>query len=274
MNWKKMTVGKKIGVGFGIVLTLLTVVGLLSYVGVDQIVGNAKTVIAGNQLDGELAQKEVDHLNWANQVNALLTDKNLHELTVQTDHHKCGFGQWLYGAGRQEAEAMVPGLKPLLQKIETPHQHLHASAIAIGQLYKQVDAKLGGFLREKKGDHLAWTNAVKDALIKNSQSKLAVHMDPRQCGLGKWLYSAETTAKRSADPELDALLRALEEPHNKLHQSAHRIEELLMAGDTQGAIDFYERTVAPAATSPWRRAPPSRPPPSRRPPHRWRRWPP
>ena len=77
-----MTIGKKIGMGFGVVMTLLAVVGVLSYTGVGGIVDNASAVIGGNQLDGAMAQKEVDHLNWANQVSALLTDANVTTLDV------------------------------------------------------------------------------------------------------------------------------------------------------------------------------------------------
>ena len=87
MNWENLTIGKKVAVGFGVVLTLLTVVGFLSYTGVGGIVTNAGQVIDGNKLDGVLAQKEVDHLNWTGKINALLTDKNVTELTVQTDDH-------------------------------------------------------------------------------------------------------------------------------------------------------------------------------------------
>ena len=37
MNWKNMSFGKKIAVGFGTVLTLLTLVGVLSFTGVGSI---------------------------------------------------------------------------------------------------------------------------------------------------------------------------------------------------------------------------------------------
>ena len=50
MSWKKMTIGKRITLGFGMTLILLVVVGLLSYFGVDTIVSEAKEVISGNQL--------------------------------------------------------------------------------------------------------------------------------------------------------------------------------------------------------------------------------
>ena len=89
MNWKNLTIGKKVAFGFGVVVTMMAVVGFLSYTGVGGIVTNAAQVIDGNELDGILAQKEVDHLNWANKVNALLTDESVTELNVQTDDHLC-----------------------------------------------------------------------------------------------------------------------------------------------------------------------------------------
>jgi methyl-accepting chemotaxis protein len=46
-------------------------------------------------LDSLLAQKEVDHLNWINKVNGLWTEPNMRQIDVQTDDHKCDFGQWL-----------------------------------------------------------------------------------------------------------------------------------------------------------------------------------
>ena len=76
-----MTIGKKINGGFGVVLSLLIAVVVLSYT----IVGDVGDVVKGSQLDGELAQKEVDHLNWVKKVNTLLTDDTVTQLDVQTD---------------------------------------------------------------------------------------------------------------------------------------------------------------------------------------------
>lgn len=139
MSWNNLTIGKKVALGFGLIIVLLGVVGLLSFSGVKGIVYNAGQVIEGNKLDGMLAQKEVDHLKWANNVNALLTDDSVTELKVQTDHKQCGFGKWLYGEQRQAAEKLVPGLAPLLKSIEEPHHRLHASAIEIGKHFNQAD---------------------------------------------------------------------------------------------------------------------------------------
>ena len=167
MNWSTMTIGKRIGIGFGIVLILLAIVGVIAYTGTVGIVTNAEEVIDGNRLDGNLAQKEVDHLNWVNQVNALLTDENITKLTVQTDDTKCGFGKWLYGEGRKQAETLVPSLAPLLKEIEAPHKALHESAIAIDKVFEQANPRLPTLLVEREVDHLTWAAKIRDAFINN-----------------------------------------------------------------------------------------------------------
>ena len=247
MNWRNMTIGKRIATGFAIVLVLLALVVGLSYTGVGGIVSNAQEVIGGNQLDGNLAQKEVDHLNWANQVNALLTDEHVHELKVETDDHKCGFGKWLYGDGRKRAEKMVPSLAPILKQIEAPHRHLHDSAIKIGQLYQQVDVSTGNFLREKKTDHLAWAHQVKDVFVDEKLNKIKAESDPHKCSLGKWMYSDAVAKMRSQDPAFENAWKALEGPHAELHESAKTLQKFLDEGDRDGARFFYMDTTKPLA---------------------------
>ncbi len=247
MKWKNLKLSKKFAVGFGAVLIMLTIVGVWSIQGIGGIVDNATQVIEGNKIKADMVQKTVDHLNWAGDVNKLLNDDTVHELHVQTDDHLCGFGKWYYGEGRIHAETLVPSLKAILTKIEEPHHKLHQSAIGIAQKYTDADQQLGGFLREKKTDHLSWTHKVKDAFIDQTITKLGVQMDPNQCSLGQWMYSPETQALLLKSPELAAAIHALETPHNKLHQSAEQIEKLLVEGKRVEAIQYYNENTEPAA---------------------------
>ncbi len=242
MNWKEMTIGKKIGTGFGIVLILLTLVGILSYSGTRGIVGNAEEVIDGNKLDGNLAQKEVDHLNWANQLNALLTDDTVTELKVQTDHQKCAFGQWLYGEGRKEAEHLVPSLAPLLKDIEDPHKSLHNSAIAIGKVFRQANPNLPTLFVQREVDHLKWAAKIRDAFIQQ-KDELGVQTDPTQCGLGKWLNSDEARAAyEHGDNDFRRVWDDMIQSHKALHQSAVgiasnlRYQELKTLAEKKSAV--------------------------------------
>ncbi|MBT8338744.1 MAG: methyl-accepting chemotaxis protein [Desulfatitalea sp.] len=245
MNWKNINIGKKFAVGFGSVLLLLAVVAGWSFVGINHIVDDAEEVISGNQLDALLAQKEVDHLNWVGQLNALLTDDNVTTLQLETDDHKCGFGQWLYGDGRKAAEALVPSLAPLLKEIEEPHHRLHASAKEIGRLYQPADLDLGTFLREKKTDHLLWLHRVKDVFVDRSLDQIDVEFDPRRCSLGQWMDAPETRALMQKEPAFAGLWDALALPHEQLHASAATIQTLLARGERDKARAFYMSNTKP-----------------------------
>jgi len=222
--FKNMSIGKKIGLGFGVVLLLLAVVAVWSVTGINGIVVNAGEVIDGNKLRAEMIQKEVDHLNWANAVNALLTDEHVTELNVQTDPHKCAFGVWYYGEERQEAEKLVPQLKGLMADIEDPHARLHQSAINIDKVFHQADLHLPTFLAEKEADHLKWVNDCQMLFLKNME-KLEVQTDDHKCSLGLFLFGDKGREVAASDPELARLINALKEPHRELHESAIHIQK-------------------------------------------------
>ncbi len=216
MDWKNVTIGKKIFIGFGITLVLMVLLGVMSYTGVSGIVNSASQVIDGNKLDANLAQKEVNHFNWVNKVNALLTDDNVTKLDVQTDDHKCSFGKWLYGEGRTRAEEMVPGLAPLLKEIEEPHHKLHHSAIGIAKNYVQADENLPDFLAAKELDVLKMAAEVNNLFLENP-SEIVIRTDPRKCDFGKWLYGEGAKNTCEGHPKLGGLAELLRGRHANLH---------------------------------------------------------
>jgi methyl-accepting chemotaxis protein len=245
MIWNNWTIGKKIAVGFGLILILLLSVVIISYSGVGHIVGNAGQVIDGNKLDGMLAQKEVDHLIWASKVNALLTDDSVTQLDVQTDDHKCGFGKWLYGNDRLAAEKLVPSLAPLLKSIEEPHRRLHESAIAISREFKPADPKLPSLFFEREIDHLNWAAKIREALLE-SDSQLDVQTDATLCALGRWLQSEEAReAYNHGDHEFRSAWDKLVADHRRLHDSAKKIQALLQSGSQLEAKKYFTSQTVP-----------------------------
>ena len=222
MNWKTLTIGKKITVGFGVVLFLLCVAGTVSYFGVADIVNNAEQVIAGNKLDGELAQREVDHLNWANAVNALLTNDKVTDLKVQTDPHKCGFGKWFYGEGRRHAEALAPSLKPLLAQIEEPHAKLHESAVEIKKVFRQSHHGLMEKLTEVLAAHLEWAGTVSKRLsleaggLNSYQSLLKSHVDQTVAMVGALVKDSGPASRAEQQAKVINMVRQMRYgPENK-----------------------------------------------------------
>lgn len=194
-----------------------------------------------------MVQKEVDHLNWASKITQLFSDDTVTELVVETNPHNCAFGHWYYGEGRKEAEKLVPGLAPILAAMEEPHRKLHESAQNIQDTYTQADLELGNFLREKKTDHLAWAHKVKDVFVDPSIQSINAETDPHKCGLGVWMHSSETKNLRNTDAEFDNLMQELEDPHNKLHQSAAQIQTLLNEGKREEARTLYMEITKPTA---------------------------
>jgi methyl-accepting chemotaxis protein len=244
---KQMTVGKKITLGFGLVIVALIGVSIWSVVGVGGIVDNASEVISGNKLRGAMTQRELDHLNWANQVTDLLNDDNVTELNVQTDPHKCAFGKWYYSDARKRAEELVPEIAEDLRAIEKWHNDLHASAETIGEKFVQADVHLNAMLQHRKCDHLTWAHKVKDVFVDTSLDHANVQTDPHKCAFGKWYYSEEVRQLRGEYPEADRICAAMEEPHAKLHASAVHINELLAQDKRDEAAKYYMANTKPLA---------------------------
>ncbi|MFP4268636.1 MAG: methyl-accepting chemotaxis protein, partial [Spirochaetaceae bacterium] len=248
MAWKNVKLGKKFVVGFGVVIILLAVVAVWSVTGIRDIVDNASEVIEGNELRGNITQREVDHLNWTIDLNKLLSDADVHELLVETDPAKCAFGEWYYSDARREAEQMIPELRPLLEKIEDPHTRLHESAVDVGEKYTQVDRELGNFLREKKVDHLAWAHRVKDVFVDPDMNSFTdVELDHTQCSLGQYLYSDEVEARRGEDSAFDEAIEPVYDPHRRLHESAAVIAENLEEGRKESMRSYYMNNTKPLA---------------------------
>ncbi|GFM33019.1 methyl-accepting chemotaxis protein [Desulfovibrio subterraneus] len=247
MNWKNISLKGKFCIGFGSILLLLLGVSLWSVTGIGTIVHNSEEVIHGNELKADVTQKTVDHLKWAEKVQLLLSDDTVHTLNVQTDPTLCGFGKWLYGQGRKDAEQLVPALVPILKDIETPHKHLHESAIRIKEAYRPADGALLNFMQAKKMDHLSWMNSVLNAITDAKVTQLAVQLDHTQCGLGKWLYSKEVKDRIDSDTQFAALVTPIFAPHEHLHQSGVKLDGMLRAGQRAEATHFYHNETEPFA---------------------------
>ncbi|MCG2733479.1 MULTISPECIES: methyl-accepting chemotaxis protein [Pseudodesulfovibrio] len=226
---------------------LIVALGGWAFFGITSIVGDAEEVIGGNALRGNFTEKVVDHLKWAEKVNELLTNTDVHTLDVQTDPRQCAFGKWYYSDARIKAEQMVPGIKPLLAEIEAHHNALHASAVEIGSKYAPADVQLGSYLREKKLDHLNWMAVIRDTFLSQSGQAATVQTDPHKCNLGVWLYAPETERQMRADPEFGTRVQAIFDPHAALHESAIEINELLEEGDRTAALRYFMDTTAPLA---------------------------
>ncbi|HMK44851.1 MAG TPA: HAMP domain-containing protein, partial [Dissulfurispiraceae bacterium] len=150
MRWKDIVIGKKLMISTMTLLMLMAGVGIWASLGIEDIVDDGMKVAGGNQLRGELLQREVDHLNWAQTLSKFVYDDHADQLTVQLDHTQCGFGKWYYGEDRRKAEAMLPQIKDALAGIEDPHKKLHESAASIKKVHNEGGLKEARTIYEKE----------------------------------------------------------------------------------------------------------------------------
>ena len=246
MKWKDIKLGRKFFIAFGAIVVVLGIVAFWSISGINGIVGNAEEVIDGNKLRTELEHKYVQHLHWAQNVNELITNDEVTELNVETDHTQCAFGKWYFGEGRKHAEELAPELATLFAEMEEPHKHLHESATKIKNTFEQADRSLSSSLREAKSDHLIFAHRVKDVAVNAVQvNTIDVQKDPTQCNFGKWLNSEETKQLKKRFPEFAAICNEIEKPHNKLHQEVVQMENYYKTGNTGAGKNHYMSVLKP-----------------------------
>ena len=243
-----MNLGKKFALAFGAILLLLTISAIWGINGINSIVGNVENVVNGKTLRTDLEHKFVQHLLWAKQVNELFTNDDVTHLNVQTDPHKCAFGQWYYGEGRKNAEKLAPGLAKYFAQMEEPHRLLHESATNIDNVFVQANYKVSALLSEAKSQHLIWTHNIKDKILDGKKiNSLGVQLDPTRCDFGKWLYSDETNQLRRESTEFDEMCRQIEQHHSSLHKNAVKVEDYFKQGNIANAKEYFRKNVEPEA---------------------------
>ncbi|MBF0256055.1 MAG: CZB domain-containing protein, partial [Gammaproteobacteria bacterium] len=243
-----MKLKTKITAGFAVVLLLLVLTageGLLSLSGA---LDKSEQVVATDNLVAELINRELDHFKWNTKLLTFVFDEHVHELDVGLDPKQCGFGKWYYGEGRRQAETLYPELSGYLKAVEEPHTHLHESAIKIKQTYAKVDPELAQRMLKMETGHLAWANSVQNSILSHERA-LKVKLDHRDCELGKFLYGDSRKDLARDYPDVDRLLRDLEEPHRHLHESGKKIQDALGFESYDEAQKIYENQTRDALSA-------------------------
>ncbi|MBN2508954.1 MAG: CZB domain-containing protein [Spirochaetales bacterium] len=234
-----MKLSTKLLSGFVSLIVLVIIISSLSIVRFIQLGRLSASAVKEGNSKSFAFQKEIDHLTWINDVSDLFLLDHVHTLDVETDPTRCGLGEWIYGQEMQDEARRDPELKALLDALKVPHKALHESAVRIGSLYREFDIGALAAVNEAWLAHLDWLQELSLSIMQNR--RFTGQTNPRLCDFGAWYYSY--TAK---DSRLGELLAAWEDPHERLHASARRIDELLGRADRDGAADHYRRVTLPA----------------------------
>lgn len=244
MKWKNLSLTGKFSIGFGSVVVVLIVIAVWAIMVISNILHDSSMVIKGNQLRANLNEKYVQHLIWADALNSLIFDKRITEIDIQTDPHKCAFGEWYYGNGKTEALELVPELQQLFDAMEQPHKELHESAVEIIDVYNPANYHLSILIQKIETEHLTWANELENALMLKTRG-LDIELDHTKCHLGEWISDENTVLLRKNDPRINELVTELITEHEKLHSDAGVIDKSLRAGQIQKAIDYYHFSTKP-----------------------------
>ncbi|NJC89326.1 MAG: HAMP domain-containing protein [Desulfuromonas sp.] len=102
-------------------------------------------------------------------------------------------------------------------------------------------------LLQREIDHLNWAKNVANFIIDDHQQQLGVELDHHNCKFGKWYYSDERSRIETQIPAAKAELAAIEEPHQRLHQSAKHIGETARTNaDRKVLAEIYQAETLPA----------------------------
>jgi methyl-accepting chemotaxis protein len=80
-------------------------------------------------------------------------------------------------------------------------------------------------------DHLDWEAKLAHFVYDDHIHELDIELDHTQCSLGKWYYGEQRKLAERHFPQLASYLKAMEEPHRKLHESAKRIKSVYRPAD-------------------------------------------
>lgn len=98
--------------------------------------------------------------------------------------------------------------------------------------------------------HQQWVNDLNKFLIDPDTEQLDIELDHTNCLLGQWLYGDDRERTIHFVPQLEQVFNQLEAPHQRMHESAIQIEQLLNAEDETGeenpALGYYIENTLPS----------------------------
>ncbi|MCP4114854.1 MAG: HAMP domain-containing protein [Desulfobacteraceae bacterium] len=240
---KNLTIKTKLRTLTGFLILSILIAGGVSIFLINAILHNNQRFAIGAEYSNEILHREVDHLKWALQIEDLFVE-NGKTLDAQLDHTQCALGKFLDSDDAKLLSSLTPEMKNTIENIKAPHKELHESAGKIKGHWRQNHPGLSLELSHRLADHLKWMQDVSAAIINSSE--LTVETDHTNCKFAQWLNSVDVKTIIREWPELAAVIKKIESPHEKLHASATAIAN---AQTTDEKNEIFTRQTVPAYES-------------------------
>lgn len=118
----------------------------------------------------------------------------------------------------------------------------------IGSIVSNADEVIGGNklrinMEEKHVQHLEWASKVNELLTDDNVTELNVQLDPNKCAFGQWYFGEGRREVERLAPELSSILDQFQVPHQHLHESAKKIDDVFHQADRQLSSSLRDAKV-------------------------------
>jgi methyl-accepting chemotaxis protein len=222
-----------------IVLAITTAVGGLGWRGLHATLGALGTVVTVNTPQMQIIDQMVETLNSIRAGELALVNSRL-----EPERREGMIAEMHKQMQRIEADRRSFAALPMSSRQEelwqkavtamdlwTPKHNKEISLVADNRIVNLE--LLSSILATHLLDHLHWLDGLRQAIDKGE--RFQGELNPMACGLGRWLATYQ-----SEDKQFQALLTALQPPHEHLHDLGARIDELLAAGKVVEARALFE----------------------------------
>jgi methyl-accepting chemotaxis protein len=139
MSFTRLSIGKKLGLGFLILVLVVIFTNLVSTFGLLTIREKWELTEDSEDLHTSLMQREIEHLQWVMVLQEHLISESAEGFSLQLDPTKCNLGQWLGSEDFQHLLERYPSFAATFEQLYGPHVQLHTSAQTIKSLLEAGD---------------------------------------------------------------------------------------------------------------------------------------
>jgi methyl-accepting chemotaxis protein len=131
MGLAKMSIGKKLGLSFLVLVLMMALASAVTTTGILSIRRQTDLAQGSEDLHTSLLQREIEHLRWVMGLQEYLISGVSQPINLQMDPTKCNLGQWLASDGFSHLLESFPHFKDEFDQLYEPHLQLHSSAKTI-----------------------------------------------------------------------------------------------------------------------------------------------
>ena len=121
MSFTRLSIGKKLGLGFLILVLVVIFTNLVSTFGLLTIREKWELTEDSEDLHTSLMQREIEHLQWVMVLQEHLISESAEGFSLQLDPTKCNLGQWLGSEDFQHLLERYPSFARRLSSLYGPH---------------------------------------------------------------------------------------------------------------------------------------------------------